>query len=126
MGIAILAASTTVAANATIENIVRVFMSNPVAAVSLVIQFLLGLGLGYVSAKALKYVLAFVGILLLGSFLNVWSFGQTPEEALKHLGMELLQLKNLVISLLSALGLLTLGVTTIGFIVGAVIAWLRK
>ncbi|NPA97289.1 MAG: hypothetical protein GXO32_06780 [Crenarchaeota archaeon] len=126
MWLEILATTAAVAGNATIENIVKVVVSNPIAAVSLVIQFLLGLGLGYVSAKALKYVLAFVGILLLGSFLNVWSFGHTPEQALKHLGMELVQLKNLVLSLLSALGLLTLGITTIGFIVGAIIAWLRK
>ena len=122
----VLASTTTVASSSVIEGLVKVFMSNPAAAVSLLIQFLLGLGLGYVAAKALKYVLAFVGILLLGSFLNVWSVGHSPEEALKHLGLELVQLKNLVLSLLSALGLLTLGVTTIGFIVGAIIAWIRK
>ncbi len=122
----VLASTVTQVANATISNIVKAFMSNPVAAVSIVIQFLLGLGLGYVAAKALKYVLAFVGILLLGSFLNVWSFGHTPEQALRSLGTELIQLKNLALSLLSALGLLTIGVTTIGFIVGAIIAWIRK
>jgi len=113
-------------ANATVENILKVVVSNPMAAASLAIQFFLGFGLGYVAAKTLKYVLAFVGILLLGSFLNVWSFGHTPQEALRNLGVELVKLKDLALSIASALGLLTLGVTTVGFIVGAIVAWLKK
>ena len=122
----VLLAMVSTAVNATIGNIIKVMISNPIAAVSLIIQFLLGFGLGYVAAKTLKYILAFVGILVLGAFLNAWSFGKTPEEALKNLGLELAKLKDFAIRLASALGLLTLGVTTIGFIVGAIVAWLKK
>ena len=114
------------ATNTTIAKIITTLISNPIAAAAVVIQFLLGLALGYFAAKALKYVLAFVGILVLGAFLNVWSLGSSPQQALAHLGSLFIQLKDIAWKLASVLGLLTVGVTTVGFIVGAIIAWVRK
>jgi len=114
------------ASNTTITKIIATLVSNPIAAAAVVIQFVLGLALGYFAAKALKYVLAFVGILVLGAFLNVWSLGASPQQALMHLGTMFLQLKDIALKLASVLGLLTVGVTTVGFIIGAIIAWVRK
>ena|GEM_PF-478910 len=86
------------------------------------VQFLLGLGLGYVSVKALKYVLAFIAILVLGAFLSVWSLGATPLEVLQSLGGAAAMAKELAM----ILGLMTIGPVSLGFIVGVVLGLMRK
>ncbi len=91
-------------------------------AIAVLVQFLLGLGLGYVSVKVFKYVLAFIGILVLGTFLSVWSLGTSVDRVLANLG----ELAGVVKNLISILGLLTVGPVSVGFIVGALIALLRK
>jgi len=48
-------------------------LSSPASIAVAVIEFLLGLGVGYVLAKGLKYVLAFFLLLIVGDLLNVWS-----------------------------------------------------
>jgi hypothetical protein len=48
-------------------------LSSPASIAVTVIEFLLGLGVGYVLAKGLKYVLAFFLLLIVGDLLNVWS-----------------------------------------------------
>ncbi len=97
-------------------------LSDAKIAVAILIQFLLGLGLGYVSVKALKYVLAFIGILVLGSFLSVWSLGGSIDKVLANLG----ELVGVVKGFMLVLGLMTVGPTSVGFIVGALAALLRK
>jgi len=82
----------------------------------------LGLGLGYVSVKALKYVLAFIAILVLGTFLSIWSLGTTPSEVLQSLGSAAALVKDFV----TALGLMTVGPVSVGFIVGAILGLLKK
>ena len=88
----------------------------------MLVQFLLGLGLGYVSVKALKYILAFIAILVLGSFLSVWSLGGSIDAAMTNLG----ELAGAVKNLLLLLGIMTVGPVSVGFILGALIALLRK
>lgn len=90
--------------------------------VSILVQFLLGLGLGYVSVKALKYIIAFIAILVLGSFLSVWSLGASVDSALRNLG----ELVGVAKNLLLLLGIMSVGPVSIGFILGALIALLRK
>ncbi|MEM1623820.1 MAG: hypothetical protein QW780_05450 [Sulfolobales archaeon] len=102
-------------------SIIEVFSDVKVAA-AVLIQFLLGLGLGYVSVKALKYIIAFIALLVLGSFLSVWSLGGSVEATLGYLGTLASNVKNL----LFLLGLMTVGPVSIGFIVGALIALLRR
>lgn len=89
---------------------------------AILIQFLLGLGLGYVSVKVLKYIVAFIALLILGSFLSVWSLGTSIDDALKYFG----ELAGTVKNLLFVLGLVTVGPVSVGFILGALIALLRK
>jgi len=101
-------------------------LSQPQALAVMSIQFFLGLGLGYVSVKALKYVLAFIAILALGSFLSVWSLGATPLEVLEGLGVTALKAKDLLMGLATALGLMTVGPASAGFVVGVVVALVKK
>jgi len=105
-----------------VHSLIEQLLSNPIQVVVLLVQFFLGLGLGYVSARALKYVLAFMAILVLGSLLNVWSLGLSLEG----LGSHLLETWNYFKGLAQLLGLLTIGPTAIGFVVGAIIALLKR
>jgi len=88
----------------------------------MLVQFLLGLGLGYVSVKALKYILAFIAILVLGTFLSVWSLGTTSLEVFQSLGSA----TSLVKDFAMALGLMTIGPVSVGFIIGAILGLMKK
>ena len=101
---------------------VEAILTDPRVAAAVVIQFLMGLGLGYFAVKALKYVIAFIAILVLGSFLSIWSLGGSIESSLQTLG----ELAGAVKSLLAVLGVLTVGPVSVGFVVGALISLLRR
>lgn len=101
-------------------------LKNPRLLIAVVIQFILGLALGYVSAKALKYILAFIGLLVLGAALSVWSLGGSVEDFITNLGVQAQQLLPIVKSFLATLGLMTIGPTSIGFIIGVLIALIKK
>lgn len=104
-----------------LEELPTIF-SQPQVLAAIAIQFLLGLALGYVSVKALKYVLAFIAILVLGTFLSVWSLGLTPMQALQSLSAALQAAKDFVV----ILGLMNVGPVSIGFIVGAIVGLMKK
>jgi hypothetical protein len=103
-------------------DILSTVLSNPQSYAVMALQFLLGLALGYIAVKALKYILAFIAILALGTFLSVWSLGTSPQDVLKNIGTTVEAIKSLAV----ALGLMTIGPVAIGFIVGALVALLRK
>ncbi len=119
------------AANATttslnLDSLIGALITNPNAVVVTAIEFLLGLALGYVAMRALKYILASVGIILLGIVLGVWSLGNSIYDALKTLTGIAHNVWNIVYSLVTALGILVIAPVTVGFIVGALIAHVRK
>lgn len=101
---------------------VETILADPKVSAAIIIQFLMGLGLGYFAVKALKYVVAFIAILVLGSFLSVWSLGGSVESSLQMLG----EVASAVKGLLTVLGVMTVGPVSVGFIVGALISLLRK
>jgi len=100
-------------------------LRNPKVMLAVAIQFLMGLGLGYYSAKVIRYILALIGILILGSILSIWSLGGSAYDVISRLGEEATKLYPVVQSVLSALGILTVGPIAAGFILGVIIA-LRK
>jgi len=106
----------------TVAEIINTVLSQPQTAVVMGIQFFLGLALGYVSVKALRYIIAFIAILALGTFLSIWSLGSTPQEALQTLQLSVGALKNLA----AVIGLMSVGPVSVGYIIGAVIALMRK
>lgn len=67
-------------------------------------------------------MVAFIAILVLGSFLSVWSLGGSVESSLQMLG----EVASAVKGLLTVLGVMTVGPVSVGFIVGALISLLRK
>jgi uncharacterized membrane protein (Fun14 family) len=106
----------------TITELLTEILSTPTGAIVTFIQFLLGLALGYITAKIFKYIIAMIAILILGSFLSVWSIGSLSGESLSKLGVTLETLKNIVLAFLTIL----VGPIAIGFIVGVIIGFLKK
>lgn len=100
-------------------------LQNPIVFVVMLVEFILGFGLGYLSVKALKYILALIVILIAGAFLNVWSLGISLESLVGRFGEYAIKVKDLLMGLAGTLGLLTLGPVTIGFIVGIVVAAIK-
>jgi len=120
------AQSNATATNATVTNILSKAMSNPKVAISMLIQFLLGLALGYYSAKIAKYLLAWIGVIIIGALLSVWSLGGSVEDILTKLGLEAKKLMPIIRDFLTALGVLTVGPVAVGFVLGLVIGITRK
>lgn len=104
----------------------REAVSSPEALAGFAAQFLLGLGLGYVSAKALKYILAFMGLLVLAAAVNGYTLGSSLEGVMREYYRELSEVAPHVKSMLATVGLLTLGPASAGFLVGAAIGVLKR
>ncbi|HDI02141.1 MAG TPA: hypothetical protein ENF93_00695 [Ignisphaera sp.] len=121
-----IANTTTPIPTINLPSLIGSLLANPGAYITMLIEFLLGLGLGYVAMRALKYMLATVGIIFLGIVLGVWSLGNSIYDAIKYLEMLALNLWEIAYTLFAMLGLLVIGPVTIGFIVGALIAHMRK
>lgn len=100
-------------------------LANPIAIGVMAIQFLMGLALGYFAAKALKYILAFIIILVIGSILSVWSLGISAQDILVKSFEEWNKIWPLLSGYLSILGIMTIGPITVGFILGALLAFLK-
>ncbi len=103
-----------------VEAIEVLFSSKPLLV--LILQFILGVGLGYVSVKAFKYVIAFIILLLLGALLSLWSISEQAHALMSELG----DLARRLIGLLVALGILTVGPLSVGFLIGALLALVKK
>jgi len=107
-------------------DIISMLFTNPKIALTVMIQIALGFALGYFSVKIIKYILALIGIIVLGSVMSVWSIGGSIESFLAKLGGTALQLKPVIMNLLTTLGVLTIGPVTIGFILGLIIGFIRR
>lgn len=109
-------------ADPTIGELLSSLLSQPSTLAVVAIQFFLGLALGYISVKILKYIIAFLAIIILGTFLSVWSLGITPTEVLSTFGLAGETVKRLAV----VLGLLSVGPVSVGFVVGIVVGLIKK
>ncbi|MEB3844908.1 MAG: hypothetical protein LRS48_04425 [Desulfurococcales archaeon] len=119
-------ATSTTNTTVNLNQLVNEAFSNPQTGAVILIEFLLGVGLGYTAVKALKYILAFIGILLLGSALSVWSIGSNSKDIAAKLGVEVKQLLPLIKSTFTMLGAMVVGPASIGVIVGIIIGAIKK
>ncbi len=97
-------------------------LANPAVLATFVIQFGLGFGLGYFSARVLKHILALIGILVLGTFLNAWQFSVGLEDFMTEAGYRWEEIYRVIMDVLSAFGILTIIPTTAGFFLGVLVA----
>jgi len=113
---------------ASLLSALGVSLSSPATIIVTVIEFLLGLGVGYVLAKGLKYVLAFFLLLIVGELLNIWSVGALNMKSLVssvasgNVGAIEQGLRALAPFLAVIEPIFTNVVIVIGFIIGVVIA----
>lgn len=107
-------------------NFIGEALRNPKTLIVLGIQFVMGLALGYFSSKVFKYLLALLVVLVLGAALSVWSIGTSPESFLVGFYEYFKQLQPHILALLQLLGIMTIGPVTLGFIVGVLLAIVRK
>jgi hypothetical protein len=113
--------STITITNASLSQMFINAMHNPYELATILIEFVLGLGLGYVSVKILKYIIAFIIIVIIGVILNAWSFGGSLSNTLSTLQTEAVNLEPVVRNLMLTLGLFTVGPILLGFIIGILI-----
>jgi hypothetical protein len=120
------AEATNTTTNTTVTDIIAKAMSDPKVAIATLIQFLLGFALGYYSVKIARYLLAWIGVIILGSLLSVWSLGGSAEDILTKIGAEAKKVLPIVKDFLAALGILTVGPVAAGFIVGLIVGFTRR
>ncbi len=113
-------------AQVNLTDLISEALKNPKVLVVVVIQFLMGLGLGYFSFKVWKYLIALIAIIVLGNVLTIWSLGSSPESFLGQLYETFKQFLPNIIAFIQLLGIMTVGPVTIGFIVGIILAIIRK
>ncbi len=118
--------TTTNVTDTGIASIVGTIMTNPQTGTVMLIEFMLGFGLGYTAVKALRYIMAFIGILLLGSALSVWSIGANSAEIAEKIGMEVKQLLPLLKGLMTVFGTIVVGPASVGVLVGMIVASIKK
>ncbi len=110
----------------TFSEIISELLSNPKFYTSTLIQFLMGFLVGYFSFKIIKYVIALLITLVVGSFLSVWSLGDSLNTLLSKLFPEIVNAMPYIITALQILGVVIVGPIATGFIVGAIIGLLRR
>lgn len=120
------AGNTTSTGNTTLGQVVSAAVSNPRMAFTILVEFILGVALGYVGVKAVRYLLAFIGILILGSMMSAWSLGGNLESISKQLGVQLKEFLPLLKQLAITLGATIVGPASLGVIVGIILALVKK
>jgi len=111
--------------NVDIGALLSSLFANPASLIIFVIQLVLGVGLGYFSAKVFKYVLALIGIFIIGVLLNIWQSSQLEsnvKEQLTNLSLTWSKVYPVLLSLIYMLGLTTVLPITLGFVIGLIIA----
>jgi len=106
------------------SNIISLF-SHPYSIIIFIIEFVLGLGLGYFSIKIVKYLLALILIFAIGVVLNIWAAPNIGANMLSNLGADWSIIYPVITSLILILGLTTILPITLGFILGIIIAIIK-
>jgi hypothetical protein len=111
---------------ATLGNIssIDLLTSNPKLLISIGIQLILGILLGYILAKAFKYIIAFILVLIAGVVLNVWSLSGSGDYFQKITGSK--EYLQYFIELAKLMSVLLVGPVMAGFVIGLIIGWLHK
>jgi len=112
--------------NMTIGDTIAIILSNNRILVATLIQFLMGLGLGYYFAKAVKYLIALILVIIAGALLNIWSVGGSMDNIFIQYVSGLAQYKDEVMTLLKIFGAMLVGPILLGFIIGIIIGLTRK
>ena len=103
--------------------IVSLFTS-PTVLITFFIEFALGIGLGYLSVKVAKYIIALLAIFIVGVLLNVWQSGAL-QDMVAGLNLQWTKVYPVIQALLIIVGLTTVLPVTLGFVIGFVVGLQR-
>jgi len=95
-------------------------LTSPTVLITFFIQFALGIGLGYLSVKVAKYLLALLAIFIVGVLLNVWHSGNL-QDLLAGFSLQWSRVYPIIQALIVLVGLTTVLPITVGFIIGFVV-----
>ncbi len=105
-----------------IGSIISSMFSHPYSILIFIIEFALGLGLGYFSLKVVKYILALIVIFIIGVLLSIWALPNVGGNIISSLGSDWSTIYPVIASLFVTFGLTTVLPITLGFIIGIIIA----
>lgn len=102
-------------------SLITSLLTSPTVLITFFIQFALGLGLGYLSVKVAKYVIALLAIFIVGVLLNIWQSANL-QEMVGGLSLQWSKVYPVIQALIVLVGLTTVLPITLGFIIGFVVA----
>jgi len=109
-----------------IMDIINNALNDPVYAAILLLQVLIGIGLGYFTVKAAKYIIVVLGLIGASLALNAWALGRSPESSVVMVEDVAVKLRDIAVPVARMVGLMTLGPLTTGFIIGVIIALVKS
>jgi hypothetical protein len=101
-------------------SLITSLLTSPTVLITFFIQFALGIGLGYISVKVAKYLLALLAIFIVGVLLNVWH-SATLQDMVAGLSLQWSKVYPMIQALIVLVGLTTVLPITLGFIIGFVV-----
>lgn len=116
------------ASNPDLGSLISSVFTNPTSILIFLIELFLGLGLGYFSAKIVKYILALIAIFIVGLLLNIWTIpnlGTNLQNELGNLSAEWSKVYPVLTSIIYLVGITTILPITVGFVIGILLAILR-
>ncbi|MCW3986790.1 MAG: hypothetical protein NWE87_00575 [Candidatus Bathyarchaeota archaeon] len=102
-------------------SLITSLLTSPTVLITFFIQFALGLGLGYLSVKVAKYLIALLAIFIVGVLLNIWQSANL-QEMVGGLSLQWSKVYPVIQALIVLVGLTTVLPITLGFIIGFVVA----
>lgn len=100
--------------------------NNPTMLAAMTIQFVLGFAAGYYMAKIAKYVIALIGVFIIGALIGAWGVSGSVEDTLKSLTQNWIEAKDAAMKMLQFVSTILVGPTALGFFVGLVVGATRK
>ena len=102
-------------------SLITSLLTSPTVLITFFIQFALGLGLGYLSVKVAKYLIALLAIFIVGVLLNIWQSANL-QEMVGGLSLQWSKVYPVIQALIVLVGLTTVLPITLGFVIGFVVA----
>ena len=109
----------------SLANLIELAQTNPQLAVAIIIQLLLGFAAGYYMAKVAKYVMALVGVFVLGSLIGAWGASGSVDDVMSRI-QNIAEFKDMAMNIIKMFGFLMVGPTAIGFLAGLILGLTRK
>lgn len=105
-------------------SLIASLFTSPTVLITFFIEFALGIGLGFLSVKVAKYIIALLAIFIVGVLLNVWQSG-TLQDLVAGLNLQWSKVYPVFQALIIIVGLTTVLPVTLGFVIGFVVGLQR-